>query len=217
MSTIVSIEPLPRRKGGYTLTLDDGRTISIHEEVIVKYKLKSGMELDDDQLEKWILEADAKMAYDMALRYLAFRSRSRKQLCDYLTRKGFNSQAIEAAAGKLEEYGFLNDQDFAIRYVKDKNLGKPAGRRLIAHELQSKGISQDVLDNALSHFSEKEELEQAIRLAMKYQKRFEGVPSKESRVKIARALQRRGFGWEAVKNALQQLQCDDEESFPDFD
>jgi len=206
MSIIISIDPLPRRKGSYMITLDDGRNVAVHEEVIVKYKLKSGMELDQGQLESWSLETDIKLAYDMALRYLSYRSRSRKQLSDYLIRKGFSNDAIEVAAKKLEEYGLIDDEDFALRYVRDKKLGKPSGRRLIAYELQNKGISPDIVENALSSFSEKEELEQAVRLAERYQKRYKDLPPNESRAKTAQALQRRGFNWETVKNALRQLE-----------
>jgi regulatory protein len=210
MSIIMGIEPRPRRKGSYTLALDDGRAFVVHEEVIVKYKLKSGMEVDGDQLQKWILEADTRTAYDMALRYLGYSARSKKQLYEYLARKGFSNEVIDAASGKLEEYRFLDDEDYAARFVRDKKAGKPAGRKLIAHELKGRGISQEILDGALENFSEEEEQQQALRLGEKYFNKYKELPQKECRVKVSQALQRRGFEWETVRSVLQRLQTGDD-------
>mgnify|MGYP000844600570 FL=1 len=217
VSVILSIEPRPRKKGSYTLALDDGRTFSVHEEVIAKYKLRSGMEVTGDQLQKWILEADTRIAYDLSLHYLEYRSRSRKQLCDYLARKGFAEEAIEAAADKLEEYRFLDDADFALRYVKDKKSGNPAGRRRIVHELKSKGISEEVLETALKGYSEEEEQEQALRLGEKCAGKYRNLSPEEFRLKVGQTLQRRGFDWETVRHVLRHLQKDGDDSYTDMD
>ena len=78
MFTIIAIEPKPRRKKNYTLTLDDGRDFSVHDEVIIKHQLKSGMEISEEQLQTWIWEANVKIAQDMSMNYLGYRTRTRK-------------------------------------------------------------------------------------------------------------------------------------------
>ena len=208
MFTIAAIEPQPRKKKNFTLTLDDGRFFSVHEEVIAKYKLKSGMEINEEQLESWIWEANVKIAGDLALNYLGYRSRTRKQLCDYLERKGFDSPVIEAAASKMEEYRFLDDKEYARNWVESKKSGPPTGRRKIAFELKNKGISQEILDGALTKLSEEEELKQASKLAEKYHIKYKDLPHRERKAKIAQALQRRGFDWGLVNQALQLLKDD---------
>ena len=104
MFTIIAIEPKPRRKKNYTLTLDDGRDFSVHDEVIIKHQLKSGMEISEEQLQTWIWEANVKIAQDMSMNYLGYRTRTRKLWCDYLEKKGFDPAVIEEAADKMEEY-----------------------------------------------------------------------------------------------------------------
>ncbi len=210
MSMILHMEPRPRKKGSYLLTLDDGRAVPVHEEVIVKYKLRSGMEVEDDTLQQWILEAESKMAYDQSLHYLQYRARSRKQLCDYLARKGFGEEAIEAAADKLEGYHFLDDADYAARYIRDKKSGKPMGRRRMAQELKGKGISEEIAQTVLEAYPEEEEQEQAFRLGKTCAQRYRDLPAEEFRVKVGRTLQRRGFDWDTVRHVLRRLQEEEE-------
>ena len=101
--------------------------------------------LDEAQLRSRIWEANVKTASDLALNYLTYRSRTKKQLYDYLKRKGFEESALEEVIRRMEEYRFLDDGEFARRWVQSKKTGKPVGRRKIAYELKSKGIAQDVL------------------------------------------------------------------------
>ena len=205
MFTIIAIEPKPRKKRNYNLTLDDGRVFSVHDEVVVKYQLKSGMEISEEQLQTWIWEASVKIAQDMSLNYLGYRMRTRKQLCDYLEKKGFDLAVIEEAANKMEEYRFIDDKEYAKSWVQSKKTGQPAGRRKIAYELKSKGISQEISEEALTTLSEEEELKQAIKLAEKYHAKYKDLALREQKAKIAQALQRRGFGWDLVSQALRQL------------
>jgi len=191
LSMILHMEPRPRKKGSYLLTLDDGRAVPVHEEVIVKYKLRSGMEVE-------------------SLHYLQYRARSRKQLCDYLARKGFGEEAIEAAADKLEGYHFLDDADYAARYIRDKKSGKPMGRRRMAQELKGKGISEEIAQTVLEAYPEEEEQEQAFRLGKTCAQRYRDLPAEEFRVKVGRTLQRRGFDWDTVRHVLRRLQEEEE-------
>ncbi len=168
------------------------------------------MEVEDGSLQQWILEADTKMAYDQSLRYLQYRARTRKQLCDYLARRGFGKEAMEAAADKLEGYHFLDDADYAARYIRGKKSDKPMGRRRMAQELKARGISEEILQTAMEGYSEEEEQEQAIRLGETCAKRYRDLPAEEFRVKVGRTLKRRGFDWDTVRHVLRRLQEEEE-------
>ena len=49
MNIILSIQPKPRRKDQYVLALDDGRSFQCTRK-LAKYRLKSGMEIDEERL-----------------------------------------------------------------------------------------------------------------------------------------------------------------------
>ncbi len=205
MSTIINIEPMKRRKNTYLLTLDDGTVHALHEEVIVKYKLKSGKEVDPAELSQWVYEADVKLAFDMSLKFLGYRARSSKELSDYLKKKGFSDKVMEAVLDKLKDYSFVDDEAFADRWVKDRLTGKPVGKRLIADELKHKGIKQETIDKALEAVDEESEFERALELGKKYYARYSALPPRELKGKIGQAIMRRGFDWETAKAVVNRL------------
>ena len=54
-------------------------------------------------------------AFDTAIYYLTFRDRSRKELCDKLTEKGYEEAEIAEAVEKLMSYGYIDDERYAHR------------------------------------------------------------------------------------------------------
>jgi regulatory protein len=94
MGRITKIVSQKGYKNGCIVYLDDGTSFSLHIELLVKYGLTEGSEVDVQQVRKWFEEDGVKYAYNAALRYLGFRSRSRKEIEDYLKRKGFEDNTI---------------------------------------------------------------------------------------------------------------------------
>jgi len=205
MSIITAIELKNNRNKGYELVLDDGRAYSVNAEVIVKHGLKAGMAIEEEQLREWIREADLRAAFDLALHYLGYRMRTRRQLYDYLMKKGFEEQVIEETLLKMEEYRFLDDEEFALRWIQSRKASQPSGRRKIAYELMNKGVAQDVLESALDSLTEEEEEDQACRLAEKYSVKYSKLPDKERIGKISQALLRRGFEWDVISKAIRHI------------
>ncbi|HHY81202.1 MAG TPA: hypothetical protein GX505_00790 [Clostridiales bacterium] len=208
MNTITAIEPRNKRNKSYELALDDGRTFCVDEEVVVKHGLKPGMLINEEQLREWIWEADIRAACDLALHYLGFRMRTRKQLYDYLKRKGFNEPVIEEVICKMEEYRFLDDEEYALRWIQSRKLSQPSGRRKIAYELMNKGIARDVLETALDTVTQEEEEELVCQLAEKYYAKYSNLPGKECMAKVSQALLRRGFDWDIISRAIRRLDVD---------
>ena len=83
-------------------------------------RFNRGFEVDVQQVRKWFEEDGVKYAYNAALRYLGFRSRSRKEIEDYLKRKGFEDNTIRVVMEKLERYGLADDKAFARDWVRNR-------------------------------------------------------------------------------------------------
>ena len=81
-------------------------------------------------------------AFDTAIYYLTFRDRSRKELCDKLTEKGYEEAEITETIEKLMSYGYINDKRYATSYIRSQMRGK--GRRRITMELSSKGVDSEM-------------------------------------------------------------------------
>ena len=65
--------------------------------------------------------------------------------------KGYSSQDIEESIDKLKEYGYLNDENYTLSYIKS-NINKK-GARLISMELAQKGINKETISEQFEDVS----------------------------------------------------------------
>lgn len=94
---------------------------------------------------------------DKALRLLAFRAHSEKELAEKLKRAGAKEEDIEYALGFVREYGFVNDSEYAAHLAKELKNIKKYGKRRIEQELKARGISTEDALAALSELPDEEE------------------------------------------------------------
>jgi regulatory protein len=121
--------------------------------------------------------------YDAAVRLLAVRAHSERELGDKLRRRGFDAVAIDAAMARLREHGYLDDAAFARSLVRLR-----AGRRsraAMAAELIAKGIDRAIATEALADIDSDTQLDAARKLVAAW-----GGLAPE---RVAGRLQRRGF------------------------
>ncbi len=102
-------------------------------------------------------EAEAlKKARDMVLRLLSYRARSRKELKDYLEKKGFSANLSHRILSEMEKYNYVNDEKFAEDYITSQKT-KGYGFKKIRHELFLKGIKEEVIEQKVSELLDPEE------------------------------------------------------------
>ncbi|WP_353892017.1 regulatory protein RecX [Proteinivorax hydrogeniformans] len=87
-------------------------------------------------------------AQNMALRYLSYKPRTKKELQDYLSNKGISSLNIEEVVQKLEGYGYINDDDYAVQFINYHAQSKLNGPQKIRFELFKRGVENDKVDKA---------------------------------------------------------------------
>jgi len=123
----------------------------------------------------WLQETEYRSAKELAYRWLAARSLSKKALSDKLRGKRFAPSLIEQIVKEIEALGYLNDAEYYSRAI-EALLQKGYGSKYIAQKL---GLELHVVRQALG---KKEEI--ACRtLAKKY---------KDKRQRV-QALLRKGF------------------------
>jgi regulatory protein len=67
-----------------------------------------------------------------------------------LKRKKLSDEDINQIVIKLESKGYLNDVDFARRWVESRNQLKPTSRRILSQELKQKGVASEIIDEVTS-------------------------------------------------------------------
>lgn len=151
---------------------------------------------DDDEVRR---------AKDMALRWLSYQARSESEVRQRLRTKHFSEAVADRAVEDLRRIGLINDQQFAESWVQSRLSSGKAGRARLAWELRSHGIERQIVEQTLAHVSEEAEFPLALKLA---QHRYERLRDKEPEVqrrRIASLLQRRGFSYETIVRALEEI------------
>jgi regulatory protein len=83
--------------------------------------------------------------FNLAYRYLSIRSRSVREMKDYLARRNASEEIIEKVIDSLQEKKFLNDEEFARTFVVNRSRLKPKGKILLKIELRQKGIADEII------------------------------------------------------------------------
>ncbi|MCM3762229.1 recombination regulator RecX [Alkalihalobacillus oceani] len=207
---ITKITAQKRNKSRYNLYLDRGSgeeyACSVDEDVLIKYHLRKGLKLQDEELSRLLEEDEMKKAYHLALHYLSYRMRSIDEVRSYLQKKEKKPSDIEAVIAKLLEQRLLNDGEFARAYIRSKKNSLLRGPFKLKQELLQKGVKADVVDQALMEFPAGEQEERIAAWLQKQQSRSPKLSEQAWRTKLANQLMSKGFTREVITAALQQVE-----------
>jgi regulatory protein len=103
-------------------------------------------------------------AYDAALRILALRAHSSRQLRTKLERRKFDAETIDATLERLAGEGWLSEARYAAEVVRSR-ARKLLGPRRIARELESAGVDRDIARDAVRDGLSSEQLAEQLRSA----------------------------------------------------
>jgi regulatory protein len=185
----------------FNVFLDEVYSFTLSDLDLSMSGLREGQELSTDEVEKYAQNAKEAKAYALALRYLGIRVRSRRELTEYLNRKNCAGDEIEVALERLEGLGLVDDEAFAAAWIADRLAVRPRSRMRLAQELAAKGVARDIIDVALEEIEPERELE-TLKGVIERKMRSTGY---EDRKKLVAYLQRQGYRWSLIKEALEQL------------
>jgi regulatory protein len=150
------------------------------------------------------LPESADAAEDAALRILRGAGQSGTSLQRKLERRGFTAEAASEAVRRCIDTGYVNDAAMAA-LVAARHRRAGHGRARVAADLKSKGVAADLISEALDGQSDTEEAS-ALAVAQQLWGRAP-ADSRDRRtlMRIAGALQRRGFSSSMVSRVLRGL------------
>lgn len=125
-----------------------------------------------------------KSPLENAFHFLSFRSRSEKEMRDFLKKK--EVLEIDETINKLKELGFIDDKKFVLEFVDSRSKNKPKGKKALTIELKRKGIEVENLD-----------IDEDI-LA----KEALGKKKFTDKMRAQRFLYSRGFSWNTIERTL---------------
>ena len=179
-----------------SLELDSGEEIKATLSLAAELRLFAGKALEDAELESLRASAALSLCKARAVELLSYRPMSAKELRDKLTQKGESPEAAASAVDWLCEKGLLDDGRYAGMVVRHY-AAKGYGQSRVRQELQRRGVSRELWEEALRELPEPEDKLDAY-LASKLKD-----PDDRAQVqKVSAALIRRGFSWEEIRAAL---------------
>ncbi|MBQ7653369.1 MAG: regulatory protein RecX [Clostridia bacterium] len=152
-----------KRHKKYEVYADGELLVVLSDFGIVDCRIKIGVEVDNDMLEK-IEDAKRADAFETLLRSLAMSGTTVSRAKNKLREKGIGEEYVEYAIKKAKEYGYLNDDEYAENYVSSSR-GKSKLR--IRYELMERGISSNKIDDALLDFDEENACTEALEKSLR--------------------------------------------------
>ena len=207
MPQITAIEPQEKNKDRVSVFVNGKFALGLFADVAALLNLRVGQEMTAEGLTEISRAETIRKGVNDAMRLLGVRARSEKEVRDRLRRKEYEDETILEVLRRLRSYGYLDDADFAARWVEAR--GRTRGNRALSHELRQKGIDSETAASTLSEARDTEtEIESAFAAAKKKVGEKPADASREAQAKLSAYLQRRGFGWGAIRPVLRQLFTD---------
>lgn len=194
---ISAIKQQVKRQDRYSIYGDGKYLFSFSEPELLASGIRIGQELDEQALEELRTKAVLDKAYDRCLNLISHRMRSEWEIRDYLKRKEYDETIQQQIVDRLTDRGYLNDAEFAKRWVDNRRLLKATSKRRLSQELRQKRISDDVISAVLDadETDETEVLRQLIERKRKQTKYQDDL-------KLMQFLARQGFDYGKIKTAL---------------
>lgn len=189
-------------KKKFHILFDSGEEIEISEETLIEFGLYKGQEVEDEIIDKLKFEDEKTEALLLSYRFLQ-RNKTEKQLIDYLYKNKISGEIIDTVIPILNEKKYLNDEDYARRYLNDAMNIKKYGKIKIVYMLRSKGIKNDIIEKIMRDYDYELEYLNAEDLLSKKLDAEEKDPKKINSAK--KYLQGRGFEFEIINFAVDEF------------
>ncbi len=188
MPQVTAIKAQQRRRDRANIYLDGEYAFSLQK--ILAAELVRDQQLTQEEIAELKARDLAERAYERSLRYLSYRPRSEQELRRYLENKDVEPDAIIQVIDRLKRMRLLDDAAFAEFWVENRDAFRPRGAWALRGELRQKGISSDLIEEALSDLDEEAA---ALRASERAVRRYARLDRETFLRRFMGYLQRRGF------------------------
>jgi regulatory protein len=206
MPLITSIMESKRQPSRRRVFLDGRFAFACHENVIARFRLREGMSLDEEEVSRIEQGQVRQECLDHALRHLQRRLHSRAELRRKLIRQEYAAEVVDGVLDELERLGYVDDLRFARTRAAGHAEQKGHGRRRAMMELLKAGVTGAVAERAVGEtYDQVDPSRLALEVAAKHVNRLRRLDPQTARRRLAGLLQRRGFEFDSVRAAIEQV------------
>ncbi|MBO5376102.1 MAG: RecX family transcriptional regulator [Bacilli bacterium] len=198
-----------KKNGMYDISFEGGRTITAHEDIILKYELLIKKELTEELEQKIEKENITYIAYDLAIKYITKKMRCKKELKEYLSSKEVDLKEIEKVIEILEKNGYLNEEIYVESFINDKIILSNDGPNKIRKELQTKGINTKTIEEKIVIFEKEQQIEKINKIITKIIKSNKNKSTYILKNKIIDYLSNLGYEKSLILDLLSNFELED--------
>jgi len=155
------------------------------------------------------------VARQIVLRQLAMAPRSRAQLEQKLAQRDCPVDVAAAVLDRMTEVGLIDDHAYAQMLVRSQQAGRGLAKRALARELRTKGIDDDLAQEALASISDADERSRARELVDKKLRAMNGLGIEVQTRRLAGMLARKGYSPNLTYAVIRDAIADTPEHLPD--
>ncbi|WP_099157593.1 recombination regulator RecX [Virgibacillus ndiopensis] len=210
MKKITRITTQKKRKNRFNIFLDDGQGeaygFSVDEAVLIEYKLRKGLELDDSMIRTLVQKDNLHKSYTLAINFLSYRMRTIKEINDYLVKKEVEPEHITKIIERLINEKLLDDKMFANAFVQTRIHTTSKGPMLVKKELIDKGVSATIASDAIQQYTYEIQYEKAQKWVSKKLNSNNKHSFRKQIQQLQVTLVQKGFAKDVIKEVVADVQ-----------
>lgn len=200
---ITKIEKQKKNNDRSSVFLDDKFAFGIDNFDLYNLKIKVGTDISKERLQEikeTILFSSAK---EYAVKLVSRYSYTKKGIWEKLKKQEYDDEIIEKTIVFLKNYKFIDDFDYAKRFINDSLKFKHWGVKKIKYELKQRGIEESTIYDALAEFdTDTLELEGILPIA---KKKLAGDFEYKNIIKVKKHLESKGFSYDLIDSTINIL------------
>ena len=177
-------------KGRYRVAFDNGVSCVLYRSEAAQLSIEAQCSLTDENYDYLINEIVGKRAKKRAMHILEQMDRTEHQLREKLAKGEYPQECIDSAVEYVKKYRYLDDERFASSYVRYHQ--EKLSRQQLSAKLSQKGVSKDIIAEALEMEYEADDGEKIRNLLSKRHFDPDNTDRQENN-KIYQYILRRGF------------------------
>lgn len=213
---ITAITLQQKNKNRVNIFVDGSYKFSLDVFQVAQLGIYKDKEYSSSEINAFETESEFGKVYARALEYCLLRPHSSREVKDYLFRKtrdakkrnrktgeistqeGISESLASRVYDRLEQKKYIDDEKFARFWVENRNTTKGMSHRKLQFELQSKGVSQQIINECLTETDRSDQVE-IKKIIAKKAKKYSDTQ------KLMQYLARQGFTYDDIKNAIESI------------
>ena len=199
---------VPKGKGRLDIFLDGEYRFSLAKALLPEVRRQE--QLSEARIEALLAMDRQEAAYQQALRLLALRPQSERELRRRYAKRGVFEVDQDAAIDRLKDEELVDDAAFAQAWIDNRMAFRPRAAWALRSELRGKGVENEIIEVALENFDEHRAAQKAAQIGAR---KYKHLSSEDFRRRLSAYLQRRGFGYQTISPLIAEQVAElDEES-----